>query len=163
MFGGCSRCLRPLKMDLVRRQCQTSGATTWHGNESSLCYWPQYDHHILFLRILTSGYVPTASLMSRAMVSNLKLVIRTYHRALWRQSPPKEVLTHPPPTPHEWDERLCADDIFKRIFMNENFYISIQISLMFVPNGSIDNLAALVQVMAWHRTGDKPLSEPTLT
>ena len=28
---------------------------------------------------------------------------------------------------------------------------------------SIDNKSALVQVMAWHRTGDKPLPEPMLT
>ena len=28
-----------------------------------------------------------------------------------------------------------------------------------VPKGQIDNKPALVQVMAWHRTGDKPLPE----
>ena len=37
-----------------------------------------------------------------------------------------------------------------------------KISLKFVPKGSIDNKAALVQVMAWCRIGDKPLSEPML-
>ena len=56
-----------------------------------------------------------------------------------------------------------ADDIFKCIFMNETFCISIRISLKFVPKGPIDNKPALVQVMAWRRTGDKPLPEPTLT
>ena len=40
--------------------------------------------------------------------------------------------------------------------------ISIGISLKSVPEGPIDNKAALVQVMAWRRTGDKPLSEPML-
>ena len=39
----------------------------------------------------------------------------------------------------------------------------IQISLKFVPEGPIDNKAVLVQVMAWRRTGDKPLSELMLT
>ena len=58
---------------------------------------------------------------------------------------------------------ILADDIFKRIFLNENVRISIQISLKFVPKGSIDNKPALVQVMAWRRIGDKPLSEPMLT
>ena len=58
---------------------------------------------------------------------------------------------------------ILADDIFKRIFFNENITILIQISLKFVPNGPIDNNPALVQVMAWRRTGDKPLSEPMLT
>ena len=40
--------------------------------------------------------------------------------------------------------------------MNEKFCISIQISWKFVPEGPIDNKSALVQVMAWHRTGNKP-------
>ena len=43
------------------------------------------------------------------------------------------------------------------------FCISIQISPQFVPNGTIDNKSALVQVMAWSRTGDKPLPGPMLT
>ena len=32
----------------------------------------------------------------------------------------------------------------------------------FVPNGPINNIPALVQMMAWHRPGDKPLSEPMM-
>ena len=56
-----------------------------------------------------------------------------------------------------------ADDIFKCIFLNENDRISIQISLKFVPRSPIHNKSALVQVMAWRQTGDKPLPEPMLT
>ena len=59
--------------------------------------------------------------------------------------------------------RHFADNSLKRIFMNDNFYIPIQISLKFVPKCPIDNVAALVQVMAWYRTGDKPLPETMLT
>ena len=33
------------------------------------------------------------------------------------------------------------------------------LSLKYVPNGLIDNIAALVQKVAWHRTDDNPLSE----
>ena len=58
--------------------------------------------------------------------------------------------------------RHFADDTFKRIFMNENDRISINISLKFVPKGLINNIPALVQIMAWRRPGDKPLSEPML-
>ena len=47
--------------------------------------------------------------------------------------------------------------------MNEMFCIQIRISMKFVPKGPIDNKSVLVQVIAWHRTGDKPLSEPMLT
>ena len=53
--------------------------------------------------------------------------------------------------------RNFADDIFKCIFVNEKFCISIRISLKFVPKSAIDNKPALVQVMAWHRTGDRRL------
>ena len=50
-------------------------------------------------------------------------------------------------------------DIFKCIFLNENVGISIQISYKCVPKGPIDNMSALVQVMARRWTGHKPLSE----
>ena len=58
--------------------------------------------------------------------------------------------------------RHFADDTFKCIFLNENVRISIKISLKFVPKGPINNIPALVQIMAWHRSGDKPLSEPMM-
>ena len=55
-----------------------------------------------------------------------------------------------------------ADDNFNCIFLNENDRIWIQFPLKFVPRSPMDNEPALVQIMAWHRTGDKPLPEPTL-
>ena len=58
--------------------------------------------------------------------------------------------------------RHFADDIFKCIFLNENVWISIKISLNFVPKDRINNIPALVQIMAWRRSGDKPLSEPMM-
>ena len=58
---------------------------------------------------------------------------------------------------------ILADDNFNCIFLNENDRIPIQISLKYVPRSPIDNKSALVQVMAWRRTGGKPLSEPMLT
>ena len=58
--------------------------------------------------------------------------------------------------------RHFADDTFKRIFLNENVRISIKISLKFVPKDPIHNIPALVQIMAWRRSGDKPLSEPMM-
>ena len=56
--------------------------------------------------------------------------------------------------------RHFTDVIFKCIFLNENVWISIKISLKFVPKGPINNIPALVQIMAWRRPGDKPLSDP---
>ena len=58
--------------------------------------------------------------------------------------------------------RHFPDDIFKWIFLNENVWISSKISLKFVPWGTINNIWALVQIMAWRRPSDKPLSEPMM-
>ena len=55
------------------------------------------------------------------------------------------VLTH-------WGRDKMAA-IFKWIFLNENVWISINISLKFVPRGPINNIPTLVQVMAWRRPG----------
>ena len=58
--------------------------------------------------------------------------------------------------------RHFADNIFRYIFFTENAWIPIKISLTFVPKGRINNIPALVQIMAWHHPGDKPLSEPMM-
>ena len=58
--------------------------------------------------------------------------------------------------------RHFADDIFKCTFLNENVSIPVTISLKFVPKGAINNIPALVQIMVWRRSGDKPLSEPMM-
>ena len=58
---------------------------------------------------------------------------------------------------------ILSDDIFNRIFLNENVWIAIKISLKFVPEGPFENKPALVQVMAWRQTGDKPLPEAMMT
>ena len=58
--------------------------------------------------------------------------------------------------------RHFADDIFKWIFLNENVWIPIKISLKFVPRGPTNNITALVQIKAWRRPGDKPLSGPMM-
>ena len=60
------------------------------------------------------------------------------------------------------DGRHFADDIFTCIFFNENCCILIRFSLKYVRKGPIDNNPALVQIMAWRRPGDKPLSEPMM-
>ena len=42
-------------------------------------------------------------------------------------------------------------------YLNLNWF-----SLKFVPKGPINKIPALVQIMAWRRPGDKPLSEPMM-
>ena len=41
-------------------------------------------------------------------------------------------------------------------------YISIKVSPKFVPKSPINNILALVQILSWRRSGDKPLSEPMM-
>ena len=48
-------------------------------------------------------------------------------------------------------------------FLKENVYISIKISLNLISKGPINNDPALVQIIAWHRQVDKPLSEPLMS
>ena len=58
--------------------------------------------------------------------------------------------------------RHFADDPFKCIFLNENVWISLRISLKFVPRVRINNIPPLVPIMAWCWSGDKPLSKPMM-
>ena len=70
------------------------------------------------------------------------------------------ILTH---LPLDKMAAILADNIFKCIFLNEDVRIPIWISLKFFLKGSIDNKPALVQVVAWCQTGDKPLPEAMMT
>ena len=56
-------------------------------------------------------------------------------------------------------QNVCdfAAVMFKCIFLNENFDISIKRTLKFGPKGRIDNIPTLVQIMAARRPGEKPL------
>ena len=59
-----------------------------------------------------------------------------------------------------WDKMsVFSQTTFAHVFFNENVWISINIALTFVPKGEINNIPALVQIMAWHHSDDKPLSE----
>ena len=51
---------------------------------------------------------------------------------------------------------------FRMHFLEWKWMTSIKISLKFVPKVPINNIQALVQIMAWRWPGDKPLSEPMM-
>ena len=57
----------------------------------------------------------------------------------------------------------CWRHIQRHFLFNDNVYSSIQILLKCVPEGQINNIPALVQVMVWCRPDDKPLSELLIT
>ena len=58
--------------------------------------------------------------------------------------------------------RHFTNDTVSRIFVNENVKISIEFSPKFVQKSPINNIRALVQMMATRRPSDKPLSEPMM-
>ena len=58
--------------------------------------------------------------------------------------------------------RNVANDIFKCNFSHENVWISHKVSMKFVLKVPINNIPALVQMIAWCRPNDKPLSEPMM-
>ena len=39
----------------------------------------------------------------------------------------------------------------------------MQLFLDLAPKGPVDSMSPLVQIMAWHWTGDKPLPEPVMS
>ena len=73
----------------------------------------------------------------------------------WYQS-----LTH---LPQEKMAAILADDIFKCISFNENDKFRFKFHWNLLSGVPIDNKPALVHIMAWRRTGDKPLPEPMMT
>ena len=98
--------------------------------------------------VLLSSYSETRQQDSRTFVTwpiCLSMIVRSLNTLRPRQ-----------------DGRHFPDDILICIFSNENEWHSIKISLTFVTNVPINNIPALVQIMAWCRPGDKPLSEPIM-
>ena len=64
------------------------------------------------------------------------------------------------PSQNSWH---VPDDSFNWICFIDKVWISIKFpSLNLVPKCPNDNEPPLVQIMAWRRTGDKPLPEPML-
>ena len=72
---------------------------------------------------------------------------------------PTTKLTHPPST--KWPPFTRRH--FQMHFHEWKALYLIRISLKFVPNGPINNIPALIQIMARRQSGDKPLSQSMLT
>ena len=55
-----------------------------------------------------------------------------------------------------------ADIIFKFVFFCANCLILIHVSLKYNPTGPMNNNPAFIEIMPWHQTGNKSLSEPMM-
>ena len=60
------------------------------------------------------------------------------------------------------NDRHFVDSISKWIFFDEDVWTLLKISLKFVPKVRINNIPAMVQIMAWRWQDDMPLSEPMM-
>ena len=49
---------------------------------------------------------------------------------------------------------------FHMHFLEQKYYMFIHISQKFVPDGPVDSRSALVHIMSWFQTGNKPLADP---
>ena len=125
------------------------------------------------LRLISIRYQSDAKVSNRCLINIdlrvfaiwVPIIISHISQALCYPSIPNTCTSHKIfNSSHPWQNGCrFTDDIFKSISLNEKAQISIQISLKFVPKHPINNIPALVQIMAWRQSGDKPLSEPMLT
>ena len=117
----------------VMAQCRQANTFTWIKADPDLCHhMPSFSHNEL-TSVATANQVRPAFL-SWCTGINLSLLVICLQVTL------SMVLTH-----LSLDKMATIpDDIFKCIFMTEKFWISIQISLKFVPQGLIDNRSPLV-------------------
>ena len=86
-------------------------------------------------------------------ISDIWYYLVAYDAKLWGQ------LTH-------WgQDRMAAifQTFSNALLWMKKIWILIKISLKFVLKGPINNIQALVQIMAWHQPGNKPLSEAVMT
>ena len=130
---------------------------------------------LVALQIFQSSYVsvvgnPSTTILYRIIITHtLNIFLKTLHILQKRHKLvakfwlPNLVLYQTVNSLRPWQNgRHFADDTFRRIFLNENLWTLVKHSLKIVPKVRINNIPALVQIMAWHRPGDKPLSEPMM-
>ena len=110
------------------------------------------------IRFLDSQEIVHFNSTSQASYGVTIVTGEKYHLLYWWYSPYQKDQALLNTLRPRQNGRHYPDDIFRCIFLNKNIQISIKISPKFVAKSLINNIAALVQIMAWRRPGDKPLS-----
>ena len=118
-----------------------------------LCHWSQISTGENDVNWLENGSIKISCKSTEGPINNKKMMTKE----TWKKTCCRANSLRP-----RQNRRHFADDVFKCNFLNEIVWILIKISLKFVPKGPINNIPALVKIMAWRRTGDKPLSEPVM-
>ena len=123
-----------------------TGPTYQRHSLIGICNIVSYTFHVLFNTNIKNGGYEFRLLFLPSIISSISFCVNVGNQVLNSLS--------------RQEGRHFPDGIFKCIILNDIVQISINISLKLVPKGPDDNCPALVQIMAWRRTGDKPLSEP---
>ena len=108
-------------------------------NAENVIWWRHHDQcaymwHKFFNTLSAAKFRKISSAGLIIVVRAVKTYSRSWHTLMPRQNC-----------------RQFPGDIFKYIFLNEIIWISLKFSLRFVPKRRIDNMATLVQIMAWRR------------
>ena len=94
---------------------------------------------------LADKHFKGAKLVHRYFFATPELVISSFQCLVFFTSS-MHSLTH-------WEDNV------KCIFLNKNIWVLLTISLKFIPNVQINNIPALIPIMARRYTGEKPLLE----
>ena len=95
-------------------------------------------------------------LISMSMADILHITNTTYIMVMWHWHNTWFALTHWSP-----DEinNISQTTFWNVFFSMKMFEFRLKFNWIFFPKGPINNIPALVQIMAWRCPGDKPLSE----
>ena len=95
--------------------------------------------------------IPTLIPVVTSIMCEIKLLIHSQNSTV-----------QPFTSPLHWGwEKMAA--IFQTTYSKAYLYgMELYEDFIKVPNGPINNTPALLQIMAWHRPGDKPLSQPMM-
>ena len=118
------------------------GEIMWTG----ICDRPDLQGLVLLRMYVTSKLYNNSNCDIGCMYMNLLPTINDYFNSLW----PRHICRHFP------------DDIFKYIFLNENEWIAINVSVKCFPKSVISNILALIEIIVWRHPGDKPSSQPVM-
>ena len=154
---------------LIWRVCRKQTGGIWYSGTNKIqgsfcvCDQPMRNNVTMLHRLSLAGRVH--KIIPKDLMQICLFIARTMHKQFqsWSAQPHTYQVSHSFNTlrPRQ-NGRHFPEDIFKWIFLNENVWILIIFSLKFVPQGSNNNIPALVQIMTWRRPGDKPLSEPRM-
>ena len=152
-----TRCFHLASSDLKQAFCMQSESISIHYMHT-MCFYPPTTSKWFKYFHLSTQHALTGATFEKAAGSQEKqgLPIPWHCIHFWGWDVQNDTFS-----PRK-NRRRFGDDIFNLSLFLEDYRILIQISLQFVSSDLINNNPSLVQIMAWRRTGAKPLSEPMM-